>query len=34
MLCSVLEERVNPVLLDGIHQQERVVCANQDLQLA
>jgi hypothetical protein len=25
---------VNPVLLDGIHQQKRVVGANQDLELA
>ena len=34
MLGGMLEQNVNPVLLDGIHQQKRVVRANQDLQLA
>jgi hypothetical protein len=30
----MLQQHVNPVLLDGIHQQKRVVGANQDLELA
>jgi hypothetical protein len=34
MLGRVFEEDVDSVLLDGIHQQKRVMCANQDLELA
>jgi hypothetical protein len=34
MLGRMLQQHVNPVLLDGIHQQKRVVGANQDLELA
>jgi hypothetical protein len=34
MLGRMFEQNMNPVLLDGIHQQEGVVRANQDLELA
>ena len=34
MLGCVLEQDVNPLLLDGLDQQERMVRANQDLQFA
>jgi hypothetical protein len=34
VLGRMLEQDVNPLLLDGIHHQKRVVGTNQDLQLA
>jgi hypothetical protein len=34
MLGRMFEQNMNPILLDGIHQQEGVVRANQDLELA
>ena len=33
MLGRVFEQDMNPVLLDGVHQQKRMMSTNQDLEL-